>query len=303
MRTRAWINFGSRSNPWRFSYRRSCSRSTHTRPRWARPSSDRGPRAYPLGPVATISIDARISSVTLSTRNGTDGAVIPKSPNFQLGFAVAVAPRSLPSRFAVTSNVTSLVLPLIVMFPVSVNVNVPLVASGSARPLVFVGTKFAVGNWRTCNVSFLMKLSRSRSSLESVVRSNVTLDPDSNVPSALSSKEPFAPVAVRTASDGRLTPTSCSRTRMVAFDLSVTVQVPADAVVLAAVAVAVVVVVGVGVGLRVDTVAEPPHAATSIAAPRAPAIERTRAGVITIKTPPLVTLTVRGSPETAARGG
>ena len=96
------------------------------------------------------------------------------------------------------------------------------------------------------------------------------LDPDSKVPSASSSKEPFAPVAVRTASDGRLTPASCSRTRIVAFDLSVTVQVPADAVVLAAAAVAVVVAVGVAVG--VSTVAEPPHAATSMPAPRAAAI-------------------------------
>ena len=79
-------------------------------------------------------------------RNGTDGAVIPKSPNFQLGSAVAVAVRSLPSRLAVTSKVTSFVLPLIVMFPVSVNVNVPLVASGTVSPLVFVGTNSAVGN-------------------------------------------------------------------------------------------------------------------------------------------------------------
>src|ERR1700716_2142885 len=73
-----------------------------------------------------------------------------------------------------------------------------------------------------------MKLSRSRSSLARVVRSNVIFDPDANVPSEFSVKEPFAPVAVRTASDGRLTPTSCSRTRIVAFDLSLTVQPSLD---------------------------------------------------------------------------
>ena len=84
--------------------------------------------------------------MTLTTRSGTDGAVIPKSPNFQLGFAVAVAVRAPPSRFAVTSNVTSWVLPLIVMLPVRVNVKVPLVASGTVSPLVFVGTNSALGN-------------------------------------------------------------------------------------------------------------------------------------------------------------
>src|SRR2546426_2265503 len=104
-----------------------------------------------------------------------------------------------------------------------------------------------------------MKLSRSRWSLERVVRSNVILDPDPKVPSALSSKEPFAPVAVRTASEGRLTPTSCSRTRMVAFDLSLTVQAPAEATAALAVADAVAALGAVGVGLGVETVAEPPH--------------------------------------------
>src|SRR5438874_13805310 len=105
-----------------------------------------------------------------------------------------------------------------------------------------------------------MKLSRSRSSLESVVRSNVIFDPDANVPSEFSVKEPFAPVAVSTASDGRLTPTSCSRTRMVAFDLSLTVQTLADAAVVAA-GVAVVVVDGVGVEVVVAGEEDPPHAA------------------------------------------
>ena len=103
-----------------------------------------------------------------------------------------------------------------------------------------------------------MKLSRSRSSLARVTRSKVILDPDANVPSAFSVNEPFAPVAVRTASDGRLTPTSCSRTRIVAFDLSVTVHAAPDA----AAAVAESVGVAVGVALATETVAEPPHAAT-----------------------------------------
>src|SRR2546428_14129469 len=109
-----------------------------------------------------------------------------------------------------------------------------------------------------------MKLSGSRWSLERVVRSNVILDPDSNVPSALSSKEPFAPVAVRTASEGRLTPTSCSRTRIVAFDLSVTVQVPADATAAVAVldAVAALSAVACGRGAGEQTVAEPPPTTT-----------------------------------------
>src|SRR5438093_3743232 len=103
-----------------------------------------------------------------------------------------------------------------------------------------------------------MKLSRSRSSLESVVRSMVILEPDAKVPSAFRANEPFAPVAVRTASDGRLTPTSCSRTRIVAFDLSVMVHDAEDA----AAAVAESVGVAVGVALTTETVAEPPHAAT-----------------------------------------
>src|SRR5438874_7840281 len=105
-----------------------------------------------------------------------------------------------------------------------------------------------------------MKLSRSRSSLARVTRSKVILDPDANVPSALRVNEPFAPVAVRTASDGRLTPTSCSRTRIVAFDLSVTVHAGLDA------AAAVAESVAVGVALAIEIVAEPPHAAT-ISAP------------------------------------
>src|SRR5438445_757864 len=103
-----------------------------------------------------------------------------------------------------------------------------------------------------------MKLSRSRSSLARVTRSKVILDPDANVPSAISVNEPFAPVAVRTASDGRLTPTSCSRTRIVAFDLSVTDHAAPDA----AAAVTESVGVAVGVALATETVGEPPHAAT-----------------------------------------
>src|SRR5437773_894365 len=121
-----------------------------------------------------------------------------------------------------------------------------------------------------------MKLSRSRSSLESVVRSNVIFDPDANVPSEFSVKEPFAPVAVRTASDGRLTPTSCSRTRIVAFDLSVTVQAASDA----AAAVAVAAMPAVGVGLASETVVDPPHAAAHTDAARTAAMQRARAGMI-----------------------
>jgi hypothetical protein len=162
-----------------------------------------------------------------------------------------------------------------VMLPASVNVNVPLVASGIVSPLVFVGTNSAVGNWRTASVSFLMKLSRSRSSLESVVRSNVILDPDANVPSEFKVNEPFAPVAVRTASDGRLTPTSCSRTLIVAFDLSVTVHAGPEAdpaVAESAAAVAESAAVGVGVAVATEGVADPPHAAANITAPMTPAM-------------------------------
>src|SRR5438128_5799094 len=102
-----------------------------------------------------------------------------------------------------------------------------------------------------------MKLSRPLSSLESVARSNVILDPEAKVPSALSAKEPFAPVAVRTASDGRLTPTSCSRTRIVVLDLSVIVQLSADAVAVAAADVGVAAAVAVAVALSIEGVAEP----------------------------------------------
>src|SRR5436190_16804425 len=117
-----------------------------------------------------------------------------------------------------------------------------------------------------------MKLSRSRSSLESVVRSNVIFDPDANVPSEFSVKEPFAPVAVRTASDGKLTPASCSRTRIVTFDLSVTVH--AAALVVAGVVGVAAAVVAVALGLGSETVAAPPpQAVTSIAAKVAAAIE------------------------------
>jgi len=108
-----------------------------------------------------------------------------------------------------------------------------------------------------------MKLSRADSSLARVLRSKVIFDPGANVPSEFRVKEPFAPVAVRTASDGRLTPTSCSRTRIVALDLSVTVHAAPDAVA----AVGESGAVGVGVALSTESVAVPPHAAASIAAP------------------------------------
>ena len=98
----------------------------------------------------------------LTTRNGTEGARIPKSANFDVGFAVAVAVSVAPSRFAVTSKVTSFVTPCNVSLPASVNVKVPLAGSGSVRPVAFVGTSVAVGNCPTASVSCLMKLSRSR---------------------------------------------------------------------------------------------------------------------------------------------
>ena len=69
---------------------------------------------YPFT-VATRSTTTRISSTTLTTRNGTDGADIPKSANFQVGAAVVVAVSSFPLRLADTSNVTSFVLPWIVI--------------------------------------------------------------------------------------------------------------------------------------------------------------------------------------------
>src|SRR5438034_6684887 len=108
-----------------------------------------------------------------------------------------------------------------------------------------------------------MKLSRSRSSLESVVRSMVILEPDAKVPSAFRANEPFAPVAVRTASDGRLTPTSCSRTRIVAFDLSVMVHDAEDDAVVAVV-VAAAVAVAVGDALATAGVAAPPAATANL---------------------------------------
>src|SRR5882672_8856364 len=126
-----------------------------------------------------------------------------------------------------------------------------------------------------------MKLSRLLSSLESVERANVIFDADVKVPSEFTSNEPFAPVAVSTASDGRLTPTSCSRTLIVALDLSLTVQAPADAVVAPAVAVGVVVAVDVGLG--VESVADPSHAATRMPAPIAAAIERACVPMVTIR--------------------
>src|SRR5205823_10587114 len=114
------------------------------------------------GPVATRSTMSLISSVTLTTRKGTDGARSPKSSNFQVGFAVAVAVRVAPSRLAVTSNVTSFVVPRMVMLPVSVKVKLPLAGSGKVRPVTLVGTNSAFGNCLVPRVSCLMKLSRSR---------------------------------------------------------------------------------------------------------------------------------------------
>src|SRR6185503_13186546 len=101
-------------------------------------------RLHAAAPVAAISTTRRISSTMLTTRKEEVGGVMPKSPNFTDGLSVAVALSSLPVRVATTSKVTSFVLPLMVRFPVSLNVNSP--DAGSVRPLVFVGTSVAVGN-------------------------------------------------------------------------------------------------------------------------------------------------------------
>src|SRR6266542_1405461 len=61
-----------------------------------------------------------MSSTTESTENEL-GTVMPKSPNFQLGFAVAVAMSFEPLRVAFTSNVTDFVTPCRVRSPVSMN--------------------------------------------------------------------------------------------------------------------------------------------------------------------------------------
>ena len=105
-----------------------------------------------------------------------------------------------------------------------------------------------------------MKSSRCRLSLASVVMSKLIFESDENVPSSFSWNVPAAPLATSTASDGRLTPTSCSRTRTVAFEVSLTVHIPPAA--------AVAVVVGVGdvvatVGVALDVAGAPPQAATS----------------------------------------
>jgi len=77
---------------------------------------------------------------------------------------------------------------------------------------------------------------------------------------------PVAPVAVSTASEGRLTPTSCSRTLTTAFDAGVTVQpTPAAVGVGAAGAFVAGAAVGAAVGAVGDAVASdavPPHAAS-----------------------------------------
>src|SRR5437870_2671290 len=184
---------------------------------------------------------------------------MPKSANLHVGFAVAVAVRFAPSRLPRTSNVTSFVVPWIVTFPESVSVKSPLAGT---VPLIFVGTSSALGNWLVRSVSILMKRSRSRWSLVSVVRSNEIFESLVNVPSTLSVKDPVAPVATSTASDGALTPTSCSRTRTVAFEVSPTDQVPC------ATGPAVPGAVAVGAG-AVLGVAAPPHAATNSTASRA----------------------------------
>src|SRR2546428_12782998 len=124
---------------------------------------------------------------------------------------------------------------------------------GGTVPLIFVGTSSALGNWLVRSVSILMKRSRSRWSLVSVVRSNEIFESLVNVPSTLSVKDPVAPVATSTASEGALTPTSCSRTRTVASEASAPAQVPGATGPAGPGAVA----PGAGGALRVD---RPPHA-------------------------------------------
>src|SRR6266542_4101019 len=165
-----------------------------------------------------------MSSTTESTENEL-GTVMPKSPNFQLGFAVAVAMSFEPLRVAFTSNVTDFVTPCRVRSPVSMNAKSPEGASGSARPETFLGASSAIRKRFVSSVSRLMNPSRWDSSLEIVVISTLIFEPDEKVPSVLSVKRPCAPVMVRTASDGAGTRASCSRTRTVAFDAGSTLKV------------------------------------------------------------------------------
>jgi hypothetical protein len=79
------------------------------------------------------------------------------------------------------------------------------------------------------------------------------------VPSFVSRNDPVAPLATRTASAGTFTPTSCSRTRTVAFDVLLTLHV--EAVTVVGVADALGVGVGVGDVVVVDDGAAPPHTA------------------------------------------
>jgi len=121
------------------------------------------------------------------------------------------------------------------------------------------------------------------------VTSKLIFDPEANVPSVWRSNDPVAPVAVSTASDGRLTPTSCSRTRIVAFDLSLTAQASVDVAVVAT-AVAVGVVDGVGVEVVVTGDANPPHAVARKLATAATAMRRADARFFTRGTPPCCVL-------------
>jgi hypothetical protein len=112
-------------------------------------------------------------------------------------------------------------------------------------------------------VSFFTKLSRSRLSLARVARSNAIFESDEKVPSSLRTNVPVAPVATSTASDGRLTPTSCSRTRTVAFEELLIVQVPIVAVVVVALADALALGEGaVATAVAAAGVPAPPHEAS-----------------------------------------
>src|SRR5207248_9423419 len=141
-------------------------------------------------------------------------------------------------------------------------------ASGRVRPVTFVGTNVAVGYCRVLRTLCFTKLSRCDWSLVSELTSKEICDPGANVPSSFSWNDPLAPVATRTASDGKFRLASCSRTRTVAFDLSETVQVCAPA---AMVALAAAVGVGVALGVAVASTAtwpapaQPPATSATIA--------------------------------------
>ena len=108
---------------------------------------------------ATSAISTRMSS-SIERTDAARGTLMPKSPNFQDGSAVAVAVSFDPSRVALTFRVTSFVLPCTVIFPAIANFMSADSDSGSVAPLSFSGTNSAVGKRRVSRVLSFMKLSR-----------------------------------------------------------------------------------------------------------------------------------------------